>query len=315
MTEREKTPLTSRFKTLKERGRKVGQRILQTRPARAVRRYRLANGSILAGGITYTALFSLSAALTIGFTLLIRFFGNNEEIKESVMESLDEAIPGLIDTGSNNGLIRPDDLTISPALTITSFVALGVLLFTALRAMGVLRKSLHTMFGMLTARKNKPVDKARELLGFFIIATGVLVSAVATIAVDTAGRWLAGRLVGGEIWGSLIPLGSFAVGLLVDVGMFFLLIRVLAGLRLPTKDLVAGAAVAAVGLGALRILGTSVVAGSASSNPLFASATVVVTLLVWINTSARIILLAAAFAADPPHAILEREEEMSTMSM
>ena len=50
----------------------------------------------------------------------------------------------------------------------------------------------------------------------------------------------------------------------------------------------------------MRILGTSVVAGSVDRNPLFASVAVIVTLLVWVNLIARIVLLAAAWTADPP---------------
>lgn len=299
----------------RDRARSFIAWVKETRAVRAVRRYQLANGSILAGGITYTALFSLSAALTIGVTLLMRVFGNNEQLRDQIFESLDQSVPGLINTGDNGGLVRPEDLTVSPTVTLTSAIAVGVLLFTALRVMAAFRKSLHAMFGMVTARKNKPIDKLRELIGFAVIAVGVFVSAVATIAVSAVGRWMSGQLVGGELWSALIPVGSFLVGVLVDAGMFVLLMRVLAGLKMPRKDLFAGAAVAAAGLGLLRVLGTSVVAGSATSNPLFASATVIITILVWINTSARIILIAAAFAADPPHAILTREEEMSAMSV
>jgi membrane protein len=50
----------------------------------------------------------------------------------------------------------------------------------------------------------------------------------------------------------------------------------------------------------VRVLGTSVVAGSASSNPILTSFAVIVTLLVWMNLIARIVLLAAAWTADPP---------------
>ena len=51
----------------------------------------------------------------------------------------------------------------------------------------------------------------------------------------------------------------------------------------------------------MRLLGTTVVAGSVNKNPLFASVAVIVTLLVWINLIARIVLLAAAWTADPPY--------------
>ena len=54
------------------------------------------------------------------------------------------------------------------------------------------------------------------------------------------------------------------------------------------------------GNAALRLLGTSVVAGSAESNAVLAGFTVLVSLLVWINLLAPVVLLAAAWTADPP---------------
>ena len=79
-----------------------------------------------------------------------------------------------------------------------------------------------------------------------------------------------------------------------------LVVEVLAAVHPPRRDLVSGAVIAAVGMGVLRLLGTSVVAGSAGRNALLASFTVLITLLLWINLLARIMLLAAAWTADPP---------------
>jgi len=86
----------------------------------------------------------------------------------------------------------------------------------------------------------------------------------------------------------------------VDAATFVLVVVVLAGLHPPRRDLLRGALIAAVGIGVVRVLGTGVVASSAGHNPLFASFAVLVTLLVWVNLLARIVLLAAAWTADPP---------------
>ncbi len=86
----------------------------------------------------------------------------------------------------------------------------------------------------------------------------------------------------------------------VDAGIFVLVVVVLANQSPPRRDLLAGAVIAALGIGVVRFLGTSVVAGAASRNPLLASFAVVVTLLIWVNLIARIMLLAAAWTADPP---------------
>ncbi|MBN9328042.1 MAG: YihY/virulence factor BrkB family protein, partial [Cellulomonas sp.] len=60
------------------------------------------------------------------------------------------------------------------------------------------------------------------------------------------------------------------------------------------------AAIAGVGLGVVRVLGTSVVSGSVRHNPVLASFAVIVVLLLWINLVSRIVLLAAAWTANPP---------------
>ena len=91
-----------------------------------------------------------------------------------------------------------------------------------------------------------------------------------------------------------------AVALVMDAVLFVLIVRALANVHPPRRDMVGGALIAAVGVGAVRLAGTSVVAGSADRNALLASFTVLVTLLVWINLLARIVLLAAAWTADPP---------------
>ena len=88
---------------------------------------------------------------------------------------------------------------------------------------------------------------------------------------------------------------------MIDAALFLLVVKVLAAENPPWRDLLRGAVIAAVGLGIVRTLGTTVVAGSVSKNPLFTSVAVLVTLLVWVNLIARIMLLAAAWTADPPY--------------
>ena len=59
--------------------------------------------------------------------------------------------------------------------------------------------------------------------------------------------------------------------------------------------------IAAAGLGVVRTSARRSWRAASTTNPLFASVTVLVTLLVWVNLIARIVLLAAAWIADPPY--------------
>ena len=144
------------------------------------------------------------------------------------------------------------------------------------------------------------LGKARELGGFAGIAFAVLLSAVLTTGVASAASWILDSLGWGASATVVLRVVGILVAFVVDAAIFLLVVTVLAGQHAPWRDLRRGAVIAAVGIGVVRILGTEVVAGSVNKNPLFASVAVIVTLLVWVNLIARIVLLAAAWTADPP---------------
>ena len=52
-----------------------------TRPTRANARFGARGGGVLTGGIAYAALFSVFAALTIGYTIFMAVLGDNDELR------------------------------------------------------------------------------------------------------------------------------------------------------------------------------------------------------------------------------------------
>jgi len=143
-------------------------------------------------------------------------------------------------------------------------------------------------------------SKASEFLGFAGMAFAVLLSAVLSIGVTSVATWVLNAVGYGGSGRALLQMLGIVVAFVVDVGTFMLLVWVLAGERPPWRDLFHGALLAGVGIGVVRLLGTSVVARSATRNPVLASFAVVVTLLIWVNLISRITLVAAAWTADPP---------------
>ncbi|WP_454051288.1 YihY/virulence factor BrkB family protein [Cellulomonas sp. Marseille-Q8402] len=274
-----------------------------TRAARANARFGAAGGGVLTGGIAYAAIFSLFAGLTIGYTVFMAVLGNNDALRQTVLETIDANLPGLVKTSSeDNGVIDPADLVLSTGLGIAGVVALVVLLVSAISAMAALRTAVRAMFDADGAGGNIVTGKLRELGGFAGIGLAILVSAVLSIATTTAADWALDALgLDGSTVGSLVLRGAgILVAFVVDAATFCLIVIVLAGQRPAWHDLRQGMLVAGVGLGVVRVLGTSVVAGSADRNAILASFAVIVTLLIWINLIARIVLLAAAWTADPP---------------
>lgn len=264
---------------------------------RALSRFGREGGAVLTGGIAYSTLFSVVAGLTIGWTVFTAVLGGNESLRQGVLDVIDTWLPGLVGPG---GAISPEDLQLSSALTTTGVVAAVVLLFSALAAVRALRTGVRAMFAQPPIGKSPAMAQVRAFLGFLGIAAAILVSAVLSIVTTSLLDWL--RQITGLGAGDslLLRLSGPAVSLVVDMALFVLIVVVLAEQHPPRRDLLAGALLAAVGIGVVRYLGTSVVAGAAGKNALLASFAAIATLLVWVNLMARIVLLAAAWTADPP---------------
>ncbi len=270
-----------------------------TRAARANARFGAQGGGVLTGGIAYAALFSVFAALTIGWTVFMAVLGDSAELRAQVVDAVNEAVPGLLSTGTTEGLVDPASLRLSSGLTVAGLVAFVVLLLSALSATAALRTGVRAMFDE-QGGGNAVAGKLRELGGLAGLAVAILVSAVLTTAVASAVAWVL-QVLG---WGGVTSVAAQVVGVLVafvvDAAVFVLIVKVLAGESPRWPDLRGGAVIAGVGMGVVRVLGTSVVAGSATRNPVLASFALVVTLLVWVNLISRIVLLAAAWTANPP---------------
>ena len=271
-----------------------------TRPGRASARFRARSGGVLSGGIAYAALFSVFAALTISYTAFIAVLGDNDELREKVLQAVDATYPHLLDTGDGQGAIDPAVLELTANLTVAGIVAVVVLLLSAIAAMTALRRSVRAMFA--SELGGIPMlGKARDLGGFVGMSFAVLLSATLTTGVGTVASWILDALGWSGLTTVVLRVVGILVAFVIDAALFVLVVTVLAAEHPTWRDVLRGAAIAATGMGIVRTLGTTVVAGSVSTNPLFASVTVLVTLLVWVNLIARIMLLAAAWTADPPY--------------
>ncbi|MEK8228394.1 YihY/virulence factor BrkB family protein [Oerskovia sp. M15] len=268
-----------------------------TRPARALAQYGVQRGALLCGGMAYSALFSLFAGLTIFYTAFMAFLGNREELREEIFKQLDKAIPGLIDQGDgNDGIIRPDQLILDSGISISSIVAVVVLLFSAVSFMAALRTSTRAMFSLTDLGQNPVLSKLRELGGFAVLGFSVVISAAATVIVQSLGARIFGD---GALAAVLVPVGGILVGLVFDAIVVLLIIRFVAGVRPPRRTSTSALAAAAA-FGTLRYLGTSIIVGSSSRNALLGSFATFVTILLLANFVTRILLMVAAWIADPP---------------
>lgn len=281
---------------LVDRALHLYERWTHTRLSRALERYGTARGALLAGGIAYTGLFSVFAVLAIGVTFLMMTLGGSPQVRQAVAASIERSLPGLLDDGSGGGLVSLDQLTLTPSPTLGSVVAACVLLYSALSLMAALRSGVQAMFGITYLPDSIVTQQLWNLANFILIlvaAGATMVSSLVAGALVDATHILPAWLSSGVL--HAVVLGSSFV---IDAVTLCAVVRV-CGVRVPWRDMLEGAALGAVGFGALRVVGVSAV-GSVSRNPVLASFTTLVVLVLWLHLASRILLLTSAWMANPP---------------
>lgn len=275
---------------------------------RSLTRYGNGRGALLAGGIAYSAIFSLAAALTIGITLLLGVLGRSPQLQDAVFSSLASSLPGVLEWKGSSGIVDPSDLVISTSFSITGIVAVVVLVFSATSVMRAMKSSIRAMFGIDQVPSGAASEKLRDLLGFVAISLGAGATGILTLAHTVIGTRVFSAIgLESTLASVMIRIGSFLISAAIDGLILWILIRFVALVRAPKTDLWWGLAGFGIVASLIRSLGTSAV-GSVN-NPLLASFAAIATLLLWINLLSRVMLIACAFIANPPKALKVSEAE------
>ena len=269
------------------------------RPARVFLHYTASRGPLLAAGLSYQAIFAVFAALWVGFSVAGLLIQTNPDIRMAFFEVLNTSIPGLIDTGSTEGIIDPDDLQAGAVLSWTGALALVGLLFTALGWLASARDAIRTLFGLPGELLNLVLLKLKDIgLGLALGAALLVSSALLVVSTQAVSGML--DLLGVDDESLLAVIAGRSIGLVLmfvlDTLVLAALYRFLSGLSIPFKRLLVGALLGAAGLGILKVLGSALL-GGASRNPLLASFALIIGLLIWFNLVCQVILLAASWIA------------------
>lgn len=268
-------------------------RLQRSQPWRAWTRYQDARGDLLAGGVAYYAFFSIFPAIALAFTVFGIVLRDRPELLAEISRAIDEVLPGFVKHG-DSGII-PIEAPSATALSWTGAIGVLGLLWAGLGWLGALRTGIRAIFGVSGNPGNVVTAKLRDLGVLAILGLGIVVSAVVTGVAGTAAQWVAG-LVGLGDAGWVLKLFSIVVGVVLDAAIILVMLRLLSGVEVPWRGLWQGALVGGLGLTVLKVAGTSLL--GAMNNPLFASIALVVGLLVWLNLMSRVVLVAAAWAAN-----------------
>jgi membrane protein len=274
--------------------RRVTAWALSLRLVRAFLVYSGARGPMLADSVTYRTLFSLFAAVLIGFSFAALWLSGNPAGLDALVRSVNGVVPGLV---GENGLIDVRDIEAPGGLTIAGIVGTLGLVGAAIGAIGSLRSALRQIAGVTT----DDTFIVWVLLRNLALAIGIGVALVAAAAVTflaTAGLTLIRDLLGvsADSWVTAFLTWSVstAIVLILDAAAIAAAFALLSGVRTRRTTLIRGALLGGVGLVVLQQL-SGLFVGGASSNPLLATFASLIALLLWLNLSSQVILIAGAW--------------------
>ncbi|WP_426325022.1 YihY/virulence factor BrkB family protein [Microbacterium sp. E-13] len=250
-------------------------------------------GPMLSDSVTYRALFSVFAGVLLGFSFAAIWLADNPDAWQSLVAAVDAAIPGLV---GKDGLVDVNDIQAPAGLTIAGIIALVALVGAAIGAIGSLRVAIRTL-----------ADKVRDDVFFVWVLLRNLLLAIAIgggFVLSAGATFIGTSFVGSVLDWAGISQGWFAqlatrsVSILVvfalDMAVVALAFVSLSGVKAHPGSLWSGALLGALGLTVLQQLSSLFVRG-AGSNPLLASFAALIALLLWLNLSAQVILLASTW--------------------
>lgn len=266
------------------------------RPVRVFAHFEASGGSTLTGSMSYQSIFAVFAALWVTFSVAGLWLNAHPELLNALYGIINQSIPNLI---GEDGIVNPSDLLNASALSWSAAIALVGLLSTALGWMSITARAIRTIFAMPKDTTFFLLIKLRELGLGVLFGLILLVSAGLTVVSTQALHFVFSELhlpnesfwfdTAARVIGLTIVL---AIDMLTLAGLY----RLLSQVRIPGRRLFAGALLGAIGLGALKVLGSALL-GGASKNPLLAAFAVIIGLLIWFNLTSMVVLLAASWIA------------------
>lgn len=272
---------------------KVTAWALSLRIVRVWLHYAERRGPMLSDSITYRALFSVFAGVLLGFSFAAIWLSDNPDAWASLVSAVDAAIPGLV---GEDGLIDVTDIQAPAGFTLTGVIALVALVGAAIGAIGSLRAALRTLADRIHDDVFFVWVLLRNLLLAIAIGGGLVLSAGATfVGTSFVGASLDWAGIGRSTLADLATRGvSLVVVFALDMALVALAFVALSGVRASARSLWSGAFLGALGLTVLQQLSGLFVSG-AGANPLLASFAALIALLVWMNLSAQVILIAGTW--------------------
>jgi len=294
-------PLRERFEEPIDRVSTLTRKTMALFPVRVWRHFLARNGFLLSSGMSYQALFAIFAAVYVVFAIAGIWLTGSPETLNAFVALVNKYAPGLV---GENGIISTADLT-EIATTSTSLfgwtgaVALAGLVWTAIGWVTYSRLAVRSIFGLPKDMRAYVLLKSGDFLAGLAFGTILIIATLLSVAATSfLDRLLAALgITAGTGWTNLVlQLGSLLIVFGIDTLALGVLFRFLSGAAMPWRRMWVGSLLGSAALTVLQIASGLVITG-ASRNPLLATFTVFIALLLWFRIASIVMLVAAAWIA------------------
>ncbi|MDN3496323.1 YihY/virulence factor BrkB family protein [Planococcus sp. APC 4015] len=296
--------LLERFDAPISRATAITQRTMRWFPVRVWRHFLQHNGFLLAAGVSYQALFAIFATIYVAFAIAGLWLGGSEEAIDTLIGVINGYIPDLIADEPGAGLFTTAQVTeiatgSTGVLGVTGAIALITVIWTAIGFVTFARRAVRDIFAIPPDRRSYVLLKARDLLAAVIFGVALLFGSAAT----SVGTWALSILfdlfrisLDTQWYQFSVRIASIIVSFALYSGALAALVKFLTGASLHWRQVWPGAL---LGGGAITVLqiGAGLLLGYTPRNPLLATFTIFVGLLLWFRIIGVIILVASAWIA------------------
>lgn len=272
------------------------------RPMRVWTVYTKRHGPLMAAGAAYRMFFSIAALLVAGFAVFGIIASGNQELQDTVVRTVAESTPGLIDTGDcgrdSCGLADPETLFDNKggfgwALVIST----ATMLLTSLGWIKGLREGMRGVSGLATVEMNPVLAKLRDFGVLLVLGISLVVTSGLGFVAGAALDWIIDLLnIDSSIGRVMTRATPLLVMLLLDMLVAVILFRLASSITMPRRALFEASLIAGAGSTVLRTFSSELL-GSAGSNPLLASYALILGLFIWFFLLSQVYLIAASWGS------------------
>ncbi|WP_329208125.1 YihY/virulence factor BrkB family protein [Streptomyces sp. NBC_00683] len=266
-------------------------RLMETHAWRSYETLDRVHWTRLAAAITFISFLALFPLIAVGAAIGAALL--SDEQLEKIKDKVAEQVPGISDQLGIDNLV-------ANAGTV-GLVAGVLLLITGIGWVGAMRDCLRAVWEKDDVDEGNPVVRKLKDAGLlFGLGGAALVTLAASTVGSTAIGWTA-DLLGipeGGAGGVLLQVAAMAVAVFADFLLLIYLLTLLPGVEPPRRRLIVAGLVGAVGFELLKLLLGSYMKDVAAKS-MYGAFGVPVALLLWINFTAKLLLLCAAWTATP----------------